>query len=125
MENFSVALVFIALIGFAAFGQWLRHHRRVMIHRERLAAVEKGIELPPLEQEVQRSSWNVSRILLFAGLCWLSVGIGVFVVLSALLAHPTPQTADMLPGIQWVAIAPIGIGLSHLIVYAVGRKNSD
>ena len=50
MENFSVALVFIALIGFAAFQQYLRHHRRIMIHRERLAAVEKGIDLPPLER---------------------------------------------------------------------------
>jgi hypothetical protein len=122
MENFSVALVFIALIGFAAFQQWLRHHRRIMIHRERLAAVEKGIELPPLEQEVQRGSWNVSRILLFAGLTWISVGIGAFVVLSALLAHPSPQTAEIPEGLQWIGIGPIGIGLSHLIVYAVGKK---
>lgn len=122
MENFSVALVFIALIGFAAFQQYLRHHRRIMIHRERLAAVEKGVDLPPLEQEVQRSSWNVSRILLFAGLTWISVGIGAFVVLSALLAHPSPQTAEIPEGLQWIGIGPIGIGLSHLIVYAVGKK---
>lgn len=122
MENFSVALVFIALIGFAAFQQWLRHHRRIMIHRERLAAVEKGIELPPLEQEVQRGSWNVSRILLFAGLTWISAGIGAFVVLSALLAHSSPQTAEIPEGLQWIGIGPIGIGLSHLIVYAVGKK---
>jgi hypothetical protein len=122
METLSAALVMIALIGFAAFGLYLRHHRRIMIHRERLAAVEKGIELPPLEQEVRRGSWNVSRILLFAGLCWLSVGIGALVVLSAIVAHPSPQTADVPVGIQWIGIAPIGIGLSHLIVYAVGRK---
>ncbi len=122
MENFSVALVFIALIGFAAFQQWLRHHRRIMIHRERLAAVEKGIDLPPLEQEVQRSSWNVPRILLFAGLTWISIGIGVYVVFSAILAHPSPQIADIPQGIQWIGIAPIGIGLSHLIVYAVGKS---
>jgi hypothetical protein len=122
MENFSVALVFIALIGFAAFQQYLRHHRRIMIHRERLAAVEKGIELPPLEQEVRRSTWNVQRILLFAGLTWISIGIGAYVVLSAILAHPSPQTADVPQGIQWIGIAPIGIGLSHLIVYAVGKS---
>ena len=122
MENFSVALVFIALIGFAAFQQWLRHHRRIMIHRERLAAVEKGVDLPPLEQEVQRSSWNVPRILLFAGLTWISIGIGAYVVFSAILAHPSPQTADVPQGIQWIGIAPIGIGLSHLIVYAVGKS---
>lgn len=124
MENFSVALVFIALIGFAAFQQYLRHHRRIMVHRERLAAVEKGIELPPLDQEVRRSSVNVSRILLFAGLIWVSVGIGAYVVLSALLAHPSPMTAEIPEGIQWIGIAPVGIGLSHLIVYALGRKNA-
>ncbi len=124
MENFSVALVFIALIGFAAFQQYLRHHRRIMVHRERLAAVEKGIELPPLDQEVRRSSVNVSRILLFAGLIWMSVGIGAYVVLSALLAHPSPMTAEIPEGIQWIGIAPVGIGLSHLIGYALGRKNA-
>ena len=122
MENFSVALVFIALIGFAAFQQYLRHHRRIMVHRERLAAVEKGIELPPLDQEVRRSSVNVSRILLFDGLIWVSVGIGAYEVLSALLAHPSPMTAEIPEGIQWIGIAPVGIGLSHLIVYALGRK---
>lgn len=123
MENFSVALVFIALIGFAAFQQYLRHHRRIMIHRERLAAVEKGIDLPPLEQEVQRSSWNVQRILLFAGLCWISVGIGASLVLSSLLAYSSPAAAEIPQGIQWIGVGPIGIGLSHLIVYATGRKH--
>ena len=44
------------------------------------------------------------------------------VVLSAIVAHPSPQTADVPQGIQWIGIAPIGIGLSHLIVYAVGKN---
>ena len=39
--------VWIAIIGFVAFYQWLRHQRRVLIHRERLIALEKGVELPP------------------------------------------------------------------------------
>jgi hypothetical protein len=122
MQSLSNALVAIALIGFAAFGLYLRHHRRIMIHRERLAAVEKGVELPPLELEVRRSSWNVARILLFAGLCWISVGVGAYIVLSAIVAHPSPQTADVPQGIQYIGVGLIGIGLSHLIVYAAGRK---
>jgi hypothetical protein len=120
----EVAIVIVALIAFAGFRLWLKHQRRVMIHRERLAAIEKGVELPPLEQEVRRSNWNVQRILLLAGLVWISLGIGVSVVFSALLAHPQGLTG--LPqGIQWVGIAPVMIGLSHLIVYLVGRKKES
>lgn len=120
----TVALVVVAAIAYVAFQQWLQHQRRVLIHRERLAAVEKGIELPPLEQEVKRSSWNVQRILLLAGLSWLSIGVAAFVVLSALLAHPSPITSDIPQGIQWIGLAPIGIGLSHLIVYMTGRNKT-
>ena len=96
--------------------------RRILVHRERLAAVEKGIELPPLEQEVRRSAWNGQRILLLAGLAWISIGAGVFAVLSALLANGSPAAAEIPRGLQWIGLAPFGIGVSHLVVYAVGRK---
>ncbi len=116
-----LALVVIPIV-YLGFQQWLRHRRRVMIHRERLAAIEKGIDLPALEQEIQRSSWNVQRILLLAGLSWISLGIGIFVVLSAVLAHPAKLTEALPDGLQWVGIIPVGIGLSHLFVYMVGKK---
>ena len=117
----EVAIVMMAVIGFLAFRQWLQLNRRTMIHRERLAAIEKGVDLPPIEQEVRRSSWNVQRILLLAGLVWVSLGAGVFVTLSALLAHPTPVTQGIPQGLQWIGVAPICIGLSHLIVYLIGK----
>jgi hypothetical protein len=117
----EIAIVVVAFIAFAGFRQWLQHQRRAMIHRERLAAVEKGVAIPPLEQEVKRSNWNVQRILLLAGLIWISLGIGSFVVLNALLAHPEGLT-DLHPGVQWIGIAPMLIGLSHLLVYLVGRR---
>jgi hypothetical protein len=120
----EISIVIVALIAFAGFRLWLKHQRRVMIHRERLAAIEKGVELPPLEQEVRRSNWNVQRILLLAGLIWISLGIGLFVVFNALLAHPQ-GVADLPQGIQWVGIAPAMIGLSHLMVYLVGRKKES
>ena len=120
----EVALMVVALIAFMGFRQWLTHRRREMIHRERLTAIEKGVELPPLEQEVRRGNWNVQRILLLAGLVWISLGIGVFVVLNAVLAHPEGLT-DVRQGIQWIGIAPVMVGLSHLIVYLVGRKKES
>jgi uncharacterized membrane protein len=116
-----VALVVVPIV-YLAFQQWLRHRRRVMLHRERLAAIEKGIELPALEQEAQRSTWNVQRMLLLAGLSWISLGVGIFVVLSAVLAHPSKLTEAIPNGVQWIGIVPVGVGLSHLFVYMVGKK---
>jgi hypothetical protein len=115
----EVAIVIVAFIAFVGFRQWLQHQRRMVIHRERLAAIEKGVELPPLEQEVGPGNWNVQRILLLAGLIWISLGIGAFVVLSALLDN---RVVTIPNGMQFIAVAPFAIGLSHLIVYAVGRK---
>jgi Domain of unknown function (DUF6249) len=120
----ELTIVIVALIAFVGFRQWLKHQRRVMIHRERLTTIEKGVELPALEQEVKLSNWNVRRILLLAGLIWISLGIGLFVVLQALLAHPEGLT-DLRQGIQWIGIAPVMIGFSHLIVYLVGRKKES
>lgn len=124
MDN---AVMVVAAIACFCFIQWLRHQRRVMIHKERLATVEKGVALPPLEQEVRRNSWNVQRIILLAGLTWISIGIGAFVTLSALLAFPSKVTEEIPRGMQWIAVAPFCIGVSHVIVYLVGKgkENAD
>jgi hypothetical protein len=121
----EIAIVMVAVIGYLAFRQWLQHNRRTMIHNERLAAIGKGVDLPPLEQEVRRSSWNVQRLLLLAGLVWVSLGVGTFVTLSALLAHPTPGTQGIPQGLQWIGLAPACIGLSHLIVYLTGKRKEN
>ena len=121
----DVALVCIALIFYLVFRQWLRQHRRSMIHRERLAAIKKGIELPPLEQEVQSRNWDVQRILLLAGLTWISLGVGTYVVLTAVLSYPSAADLDIPQGMQWIGVAPVAIGLSHLIVYTVGKKKEN
>ncbi len=39
----EVAVVLVAAIGYLAFRQWLQLNRRRMAHRERLAAIEKGV----------------------------------------------------------------------------------
>jgi hypothetical protein len=118
----EVALVVVALIALVGFRQYLTHHRRMMVHRERMLAIERGVELPPLEQEIKRSNWNVQRVLLLAGLVWIALGIGAIVLLSAILGHQT--TPEIPQGLQWIGIAPIGIGLSHVIVYLVGRNRA-
>jgi hypothetical protein len=120
MEYLWFPLALAVVLAFLAFGQWLRQQRRLMIHRERLAAIEKGIELPPLVHEAQRTSWNVQRLLLLAGLVWISIGVGSYMVFSEMLRHTTEATRDVPPGIQYVGYGLIGVGVSHLIAFAAG-----
>ena len=47
------------------------------------------------------------------------LGVAAFVTLNVVTTKEIP------PGIQWVAIAPVGIGLSHLLVYLVGKKKES
>ena len=121
----EVALVIVAVIAYLGFREWLRHQRRALIHQERLAAVAKGVEVPPLEHEVHRRAWNVQRILLLAGLIWMSLGAAAYVTLSAVIASPANAKLEIPPGIQWIGLAPAAIGLSHLIVYLVGKSKEN
>jgi len=118
----EIAAVAIALIGYAGYREWLRHQRRALIHRERLAAIEKGANMPPLELEQKRSSWNVQRTLLLAGLIWLSLGICVFVTLSVVIAYPANAKLEIPPGVQWIGLGLAAIGVSHLVVFFTGKR---
>jgi hypothetical protein len=121
--------VVIALIALVGVRYWLSHSRRSMIHRERMMALEKGVELPSVEEEVRRNNLNVQRILILAGLTWISLSIGLFVLLSVFAGGPPFQvpweapgvSMQIRPGTQWVSVAPFGIGLAHLLVYVMGR----
>jgi hypothetical protein len=124
METFSGALGLAFVLAFLGFAMWLRQQRRIMIHRERLASIEKGLDLPPVEQEASRISFNVQRLLLLFGLIWISIGIGFFLVFSTMLSHPTDFTKDVPYGIQYVGVGMVGIGLSHLIAFLAGRNRA-
>ena len=117
-------LVAVAAIGYIAFLEWLKHRRRELAHQERLAAIEKGLPPPP-DVEPQHIRWNAQRLLLLGGLVWLSVGISAFVVISAILSGNVGGKLDIPQGIQWIGLAPALIGLSHLIVFALGRGKED
>jgi hypothetical protein len=120
--DMEIAAVAVCLIAYAGYREWLRHQRRTLIHRERIAAIEKGVDVPPLELEQQRSAWNVQRTLLLAGLIWLSLGITAFITLSAVIGSEAAQKEGIPPGLQWIGLAPAAIGLSHLIVYWAGKR---
>jgi hypothetical protein len=85
-------------------------------HKERLAAIERGMEIPPLPESFympfekkRRPGWS-----LLAGLIWLFIGIALFMGLAAVAGLD----------VAWFALIPAGIGLAFLIYYFVeGRKD--
>jgi preprotein translocase subunit YajC len=127
MENESLVFV-IPIVGIVfgvtcgAIAMYFNYRRQsAMIeaaHKERMAAIEKGLELPPLPVEpctVQARLANPRRNLL-KGLVWLFIGLGV---LGALGAQGDTEEA------YW-GLIPAGIGLAYLIYYfAVGRKEAE
>jgi hypothetical protein len=139
-NELSVVILFAIAAMLVSHGLqiWTRHARRQMVHKERLAAMEKGIDVPPLvEQELQRGSGNVQRLMLLAGLVWVSIGVATFATLLSLAGqpafhlpwgrewttgHPIWVEVRIRNGMEWIGLAPIGIGLSHLFVYHVGKR---
>jgi hypothetical protein len=86
MEPF-ILLILLIVIG-AAIILWslnLRYRRRELQHRERLAALEKGADLPPLEPEPETAPWT-PRIYLLRGMIWLFAGIAMTVAIFAVSA---------------------------------------
>ena len=83
-------------------------------HKERMAAIERGMDLPPLPESFFRSL-NTDRKPrhLLTGMIWTFVGLGLLVALHEVAGRD----------VAWFALIPIGVGLALLIYYVVeGRK---
>lgn len=87
-------------------------------HRERMAAIEKGIEVPPLPEAffTENTTPYSPRRNLLKGLVWLFIGL---TVLLALYKSGEEDAA-------WFGLIPMGIGAAYLIYYfAVGRQEAE
>ena len=93
-----------------------RHHMLELYHKERMTALDKGMELPPIPEEFFSDpgrSPSPHRTLL-KGLILTFAGLGAFIALN----QYQPDSA------LW-ALIPIGLGLAFLIYYfTVGRKEA-
>lgn len=91
--------------------------RRTLIelhHRERLTAIEKGVEVPAPPEGLLDVRKPSPHAALLRGLVWLFVGIGL------LFALPHIDT-----DLRYVGLIPGGVGLAYLIFYfAVGRREA-
>ena len=83
-------------------------------HKERMAAIERGMEAPQLPESFYLSMKPPRRSsYLLPGLIWLFVGIGLFVALGAVAGED----------VRFFGLIPAGVGLAFLIYYFVeGRK---
>lgn len=96
------------------------HYRKqkeiyTLYHQQRMAAIEKGIELPPMPAGFLEGAPSRRRDLL-RGLIWLFVGVAVTVAVFQSGKHRE----------AFFGLIPIGIGLAYLIYYGVeGRRESE
>ena len=90
-------------------------------HKERMAAIDKGIELPPLSEAMLNDGHKEHKLRtphadLGWGLFWLLGGLALFVALY--LDRKESTTA-------YYALIPIAVGVHYLIYYfAVGKKEA-
>lgn len=109
-------------IGIAFFAIWIDYRKRrdliEICHQERLAALDKGLELPPFPLEFCQSDINPKPCIpgtgLKAGLMWLAVGIGLWLFLSSHVWGLFNRS---------VSAIPAAIGVAYLVYYVLeGRK---
>ena len=91
------------------------HKRRKLMelhHAERMAAIERGMEIPPLPIELidGRSVPKRRRTALLPGLVWFFIGL-------ALATGALADRDEEFP--LFIGLIPLGIGLAYLIYYFV------
>jgi hypothetical protein len=98
------------------------HKRRKLMelhHTERMAAIERGMEIPPLQIELidGRSVPKRRRTALLPGLVWFFVGLAV--VVGSLAGDADGEIPVFL------GLIPLGIGLAYLIYYFTEGKKVE
>lgn len=87
-------------------------------HTERMAAIERGMEIPPLPIELidGRSTPKRRRTALLPGLVWFFIGLAL--VVGTLVGNSHDDDIPL-----FVGLIPLGVGLAYLIYYFVeGRQ---
>jgi hypothetical protein len=86
-------------------------------HAERMAAIDKGIELPSLPpeffQEYRRPPLTVTSYLR-RGLLWLLIGIAVTTALAATHNHN-----------YWWGLVPAAVGVANLLTYFFASREKQ
>jgi hypothetical protein len=106
-------------ISLAMLGLWLDYRRKremfEMHHKERMAAIEKGIEVPALAPDLLQSRMQrpTPGDLLRRGLILLFVGMALVIAMSYEESR-----------LSWWGLLPAAIGLAYLISFFVERRQA-
>jgi hypothetical protein len=119
---FLIPIVAIVMgVGIGMLALWIDYRKKRDIfelhHKERLLAIERGMEVPPLPDGFFGDDSREARTLgtadyLRRGLIWLLVGGGVAI---ALAINKSVESAT------W-ALIPVAFGLANLIFYSVESR---
>lgn len=117
---FAIPLISIIMgIGIAMLALWLDHQKKTHIfelhHKERMLAIERGLDVPPLPPELfqnTRSPAYSADAKLALGLTLVLVGLAVGVALTVNFGWDVAT---------W-ALIPLAIGAAQLAVYAFSSK---
>lgn len=120
---FMIPIVAIVMgVGIGMLGLWTDYRKKREIfelhHKERMLAIERGMEVPPLPEsllapaERESSKGPVSNDYLRRGLLWLLVGLAISTALALNLS---------LNNATW-GLIPVAVGLAYLIYYAVDTR---
>jgi hypothetical protein len=97
-------------IGIAMLGLWLDYRKKsefyALHHKERMAAIEKGMDVPPLPPDLFQRGGRTSADFLRRGIVWLMIGGSLLIAMLAEGTH----------GAMY-ALIPAAIGLANLIFY--------
>jgi len=122
--NEEVVAVFIPIVaivmslGIPIIFQILDYRRRRDVveahHKERMAAIERGMELPALPESFYGSlDRNKRPRHLLTGMVWLFIGIALFLALGAVAGED----------VRFFGLIPAGVGLAFLIYYFIEGKH--
>jgi uncharacterized protein DUF6249 len=115
---FPIGGTFIALVVWLNLNYRKRRKLMELHHAERMAAIERGMEIPPLPIELidGRSVPKRRRTALLPGLIWFFVGLAV-------VAGALSRGGEDMP--VFLGLIPLGIGLAYLIYYFVEGRNVE
>jgi len=82
-------------------------------HKERLAAIERGMEIPPLPEAFFNPAPARRPRYLLVGMIWLFVGLTLFAALRAVAGE----------AVMYFGLIPAAVGLAFLIYYVVEGRH--
>jgi hypothetical protein len=150
-DDMATFLFFLAVTGLFVYALYMRFRRRELLHKERMAALEKGVALPDLT-DIEAGP----RVYLLRGMIWLLSGLALsvfLVVLSATTQFPKSAeqrfreantiarlggTAEQIQqaqndtgprerlpyAVSLIGLVPVGVGVAYLIFHRVEASRS-